>query len=42
MSTITNEQANKQSQIATQQALVDLGAKLALDEKKKQEDKKLF
>jgi len=42
MSTITNEQANKQSQIATQQALVDLGAKLALDEKKKQEEKELF
>ena len=42
MSTITNEQANKQSQIATQEALVDLGAKLALDEKKKQEEKELF
>lgn len=41
-STITKQEADQQSELATQQSLIDLGAKIALKEKKKEEEQKLY
>lgn len=40
--TISKKEADYQSELATQQSLIDLGAKIALKEKKKEEEKKLY
>ena len=40
--TISKKEADQQSELATQQSLIDLGAKIALKEKKKEEEKKLY
>ena len=40
--TISKKEADYQSELVTQQSLIDLGAKIALKEKKKEEEKKLY